>query len=362
MIDVDVFRSIDEIDKRSYQDLFSSCQAPAYYDPRFLRAAEFSPLISCEKSFYLVARHDANILAFMPVYLQSFNLIDPFGLLKKSIPAKPLGDQIMISHITHCCDTRIIIRRKSLSLYYAIFSRLFNLCREEGIQHFVLLNVSNESLIKAAKKFGLETNSFVDRYFIDLSSFTDFDDLVSSHLPAKGRTEARRQLRKFRESSARVVIEHPPFKNTTEVGKLCHETTAKNGTPGYLSPDSLSKFISMCGSLVRLVSIYLETERVGVGIILLDVDRVHFWLAGMNYQKCSFSPYTIVCSEVYKFAFRNNYRWVESGRLNDKIKRRLGLTPLPLYSISNLRPCSLPGLPGTDEAYINDGRRVLEGI
>ena len=68
----------------------------------------------------------------------------------------------------------------------------------------------------------------------------------------------------------------------------------------------------------------------------------------MTYDGLDFSPYTIGVAEAYRYALAQGKRRIEAGRLNAKIKHRLGLSPMPLHSIvsPNLlaRAAAAPGL------------------
>jgi len=70
------------------------------------------------------------------------------------------------------------------------------------------------------------------------------------------------------------------------------------------------------------------------GVICIDDGPVlHVWLGGMAYDGIDFSPYSVCFAEAYKYALAQGKQRVEAGRLNAKIKHRLGLTPQPLHAI-----------------------------
>ncbi len=59
----------------------------------------------------------------------------------------------------------------------------------------------------------------------------------------------------------------------------------------------------------------------------------HVWSAGMDYDDTGFSPYTAGMAAAYQYAMEAQRARVEGGRLNARIKARLGLHPLRLYAI-----------------------------
>lgn len=341
-ITMDVLASIDEIDGAAYDALHRDCGAPAFYDRRFLQAAERTPLLPYARCWYLVARNGDRLLGVLPTYLQSAQVVDPFGLLAKSTSIRFRPQEMgLFSHVMHCSDTKILAREPIMPVYHALVARLAQLAAEVDVAHFAIMNVSDPRVLAIADMLGLEVSHMVDRYWIDLSPVTDLEDLIDRHLPKDGRYEMRRQLRKFEQSDARLVFEEPPFDNLQEFGTLCHDTTARNGTPDYLPAAALARFVEICGGLARLVSVYSGSQRLGTCVLLLERDVLHYWLCGMTYTPGEFSPYTVTFAEVYRYALQNGYRRVEAGRLNVRVKERLGLRPLALHAIVNSRPGSI---------------------
>ncbi|MNV96958.1 hypothetical protein D3C71_1920220 [compost metagenome] len=68
-------------------------------------------------------------------------------------------------------------------------------------------------------------------------------------------------------------------------------------------------------------------------------DTFCMWSAGMAYDRSDFSPYTICFAAACRHAFAEGLRRFEGGRLNDRIKRRLGLSPVPLHcAVARIAP------------------------
>lgn len=329
---VELQPSIAAVPEAEYRALAAHCAAPAYYDRRFLIAAEREPLIPYEAVHYITVRRDGELQAFMPVYRQSVAAADPFGLLARTASGGFVASEsALFSHIMHCSDTRILVRDGSPHLYRAVIERLDALARETGVPQFAINNIADPTLLEQVRARGLEVNASVDRFRMDLSGIADAHDLVAQHLPGDGRHEIRRQRRKIAELGIRVVVEAPPFANLAEIGRLCHETTARRGTPGYLPAAALSRFIAACGDLVRIISVYAGGKRVSVAILLMEPEVLHFWLGGMSYVVDTFSPYTATFDAAFDYAFARGCRWIECGRLNERVKLRFGFRPAPLH-------------------------------
>lgn len=327
-------KAIDAIPADAYEELAAHCDAPAYYDRRFLQAAERHPLLPIEDLHYVLVRNGDRLDAFLPVYRQRVSTADPLGLLSRTASAgfHP-SESALFSHIMHCCDSRLLLRDNSPVLFGMVLDQVERLAREEGVPQFAIANVADPALLAMAEAQGMEVNFSVDRYQMDLTGIDDVEDLVMRHIPVEGRHEIRRQRRKIAKYGIRVEIETPPITRIEEVAQLCHDTTARRGTPDYLPADALARFLAECGSLLRIVSVYHEDRRVGASILLLDNAAVHFWLAGMDYTLDTFSPYTAAFDAVFHFALGNGFRRIECGRLNERTKQRFGFSPHPLHAI-----------------------------
>ena len=195
------------------------------------------------------------------------------------------------------------------------------------------MNVAEGPLLAEARGLGLEVSYMFDRYCLDLSGIRDFDALVRA-LPPAGRHEMRRQLRRFEGTGARAAVELAPFARVDELAQLCHSTTARRGTPQYLPPAPLASLLSSCGDLLRFVVIYDRNNRIVAGFICIDDGPTfHMWLGGLIYEGLAFSPYTVAFAAAYRYALAQGKQRIEAGRLNAKIKHRLGLSPMPLHAI-----------------------------
>jgi hypothetical protein len=332
-IATDILTRIEDVDADAYLALRSACNASAFYDPRLLGAVERSPLLPADKAFYLIAYDGPRLAGFVPLYLQSPAVVDPFGVLAQNTSARFAPDaRGLFSHVMHCYDSTILYDGGPAVLE-ALFDRLVALGKGQAAQHFVIMNVAEGPLLASARGLGLEVSYMFDRFHLDLDGLDDLDSLITHALPKDGRNEMRRQLRKFETSGARATIETVPFARLDELIELCHLTTARRGTPQYLPTAPLAHLVRSCGDMIRLVVVY-DHDRIVGGVICIDDGPVlHVWLGGMAYDGIDFSPYTVCVAEAYRYALAQGKRRVEAGRLNARIKHRLGLTPQPLHAI-----------------------------
>ncbi|HEU4727031.1 MAG TPA: GNAT family N-acetyltransferase [Kofleriaceae bacterium] len=331
MTTIRVCHSLSELDEAEYAVLRTKCATPVFYDWRFLQAAERSPLLPVEKTFYLVGHEGGRLVAFMPAYLQSS--ADPFGVLSRTTPMKMAREaRGLFSHIMHCSESTILSLAGSRELRSRMLEQLRDLALEVGASYYGVLNVVDPDLLSCAREMNLEVNYMWDRFTLELAGLEGTADLMA-RLPADGRRELRRQLRKFEVSGAEAIVERPPFHDFEEVARLCNQTTTKNGTPEYYPIRQMIDFITACSELVRLVSIKKGGERVGTLICFEQDGALHTWAAGMVYDKTEFSPYTLAFWTAFRYALEARLRVVEGGRTTAKIKQRLGFSPRPLYSI-----------------------------
>lgn len=344
-INIEIYHSLSEIAELEYHQLHTRRAGTLFYDWRFLMAAETSPLLAVLETRYLVARAHGQMLALLPAYLQSLKVVDPFGVLAENAGLHDEGeDTILASHIMHCFDSTIPCARNSLALHDALLCRLRELACELGASYCGLLNVQDPWLLQHAGAFGMNVNYMLDRWYAGLAEYSDFDQFVAA-LPYSGRSEMRRQIRKFEASTATLSMLAPPFDDRLEqLAALCQETTARHGTPHYFPAEPLARFARQCGSLVRLNLIEREGELIAGMFCFLEPQALHLWSAGMRYDQVSFSPYTLAFANAYRYAFEHQIPRVEAGRLNAKIKTRLGLQPERLYTVTSPRLRHVPWL------------------
>lgn len=359
-ITVQALDTLDEIDPGEYRAFFLQSRAPLFYDWRFMQAAEKSALLHVHRTFYFLVRRNGRLVALMPAYLQDLDTVDPLGVLANSVGLQNEGaDRGLFSHVMHCFDSTIPTLSPSPELHAALFGAMQDVAQAEHARYFGLLNLPDGPVLREAARSGLRISYMVDRYIADLSAFGDFDQLVAA-LPADGRHEMTRQLRKFEASGARARVIGPPFDDSLEqLAHLCQRTTARNGTPNYFPADSLARFSRLCGDLIRLSVVEVDDALVSGFICFEEAGTFHIWSAGMTYDQTAFSPYTIGFATAYRYAIGKGLRRLEGGRLHARIKTRLGLRPLRLYAVTSADRLKGPPVrpPDADQLFA----RALDG-
>lgn len=356
---IEIHRSLRQIDADAYRAFDAAGGFSVFYDWRFLTAAERAPLLPVERTFYLCACEHGRLLGFVPAYLQRLARVDPLGLLERSAGLRDSGADLgLFSHVMHCWDSTVAVLDDRADVRAALLHAISALARREGARHAGLLSVQDPRLLEQAHGHGFSEHPLVDRYGADLRGYAGFDDFVR-RLPKDGRWEMNRQLRKFEASGARTRVIAPPFDEVLErLCELCFATTAKNGTPQYFPPAPLARLVRLCGDLVRLALVECDGELVGGFVCFDHRECLYVWSAGVVYDRSQFSPYTLGMAAAYRYAFAHRLPRVEAGRLNERIKRRLGLVPTPLYALvardlidagagSHAGPARLPALTAT---------------
>lgn len=344
-IEVELRQSIDAVEEGEYQAFFRASGASFFYDRRFLRAAERSPLLPVDATYYLLARDDGRLVGFLPAYVQAVASVDPFGLLARTASiVSDRGQRALFSHVMHCFDSKVVCVRGA-SATGAVVTALKRLASDIGVHYVGLLNVTDADAIGAAVGEHLTIRHLVDRYSLDLTRVGSFDELVRT-FPAEGRQEMNRQLRKFDASEGTLTVIAPPFDHRLEaLASLCQQTTARNGTPKYFPAEALVRFVRTCGDLVRIVLVEEAGAVVGGLICFLHRKVFCVWSAGMRYDLTAYSPYTVGFAGAYQWAIAHGIDTIEAGRLNERIKIRLGLKPVPLYSATSEVVHASSGLP-----------------
>jgi predicted N-acyltransferase len=337
-IKVEIYSSLSQLSEFEYDQFHNNRNGTLFYDWRFLTAAERSPLLEVRKTYYMVARSHGQLLSLLPVYLQKLSVVDPFKILADKAGIIDYGnDYGVFSHVMHCFDSTIPCRQTSLELYDVLICRLRKLAIIEGASYFGLLNVQDPFLLQHAGALGLNVNFMLDRWQTELAEYANFEHFIQQ-LPYDGRNEMRRQIRKFEASEATLSMLAPPFgKRLDQLTALCQETTARHGTPHYFPAEPLARFSRLCGDLIRLNLIELKGELVAGMICFQQKGALHLWSAGMRYDQVEFSPYTMAFVNAYRYAFDQQLTHLGAGRLNEKIKRRLGLQSERLYALTSER-------------------------
>jgi len=303
-------------------------KAPVFYSTEFLRCIAIAPLLETQ-SAVLLLRSDETGLAGVPVFLQ--DRIDAIGHLR------PLYDQFpglrdrpgVLGHCWHCYDSRIVAAQPADELEPVVVA-LRTIARQVGAEYFGLVNVSDPPTLEAMEKSGIMPRYMVDRYVMDISGFTAFDDYVARLTP-DARRELRRQYRHYEAADVELVIEEPPFEHLDEVAHLCRNTAARYSAEFYYPSAPLQLLLSNL-SAVRLISIRIGGERIGVLICFFDPPRLHIWAAGMRYDRTRFSPYAVTVAEAIKYAISRGLAAIEGGRGNGRVKKKQGFVALPLYA------------------------------
>ncbi|ALN55886.1 oxidoreductase [Lysobacter enzymogenes] len=334
---IEVFDSLERVDRRSYQTLHDASRASLFYDWRFLLAAERSPLLPTQKTLYLCAYDGDELAGCLPAYLQRLAAVDPLGLLARAAQVRDAGGESgLFSHMMHCWDSSVPCLETAGGVREALLDALLDVAAREGAAYAGLLNLGEAARAGGSR---LRLHPLVERYDAQLGLFDDFDHYVRA-LPSDGRAEMRRQLRKFEASGASAQVLAPPFDDRLEqVCELCFRTTARRGTPHYFPAAPLARFVRLCGDLARLVLIQAQGRVISGMIGWQRRDTFCLWSAGVTYDQSDFSPYTICFAAAFRHAFAHGLQRFEGGRLNERIKRRLGLSPVPLRcAIARLAP------------------------
>lgn len=324
-------RHIGAIDPAAYADLWESCGKPAFYHPSLVLAAETGPLLPIAGTHYLTAWTDGRMEALLLVYQQSKP--DPFGTLARTTGIsfdRPEGG--LLGHIAHCYDSRILLRPGAdPAVADLLLEHLKRLAAELEIPGCGIINIADPAALAAAERSGFAVNYMHDCFFIDLSPFRDFDEFVAK-LPRHGRQEMKRQLRKFEAEGGSISVKRVEDADVEAAVRLCHQTSAKNGTPHYYPIDTFTRFLRQCGDLVSIVSVMVKDQLVAAVVCLDEPDRIHMWAGGADYEHSDFSPYTLMFAACIRNAFDRGFPMMETGRTNARIKARLGCSPRGLYS------------------------------
>jgi len=302
-----------------------------FYSSRFLNSVASAPLLPADSAILLLLHNENNIVAALPVFRQ--NGIDPLRFLAPldsefpDLPAK----SGLLGHCWHCYDSQIVAAECETGSLRLLIDSLRAFAGTCHVDYSGLVNVADGRTLEAMVSAGVTPRPMVDRYVMDLTSFASFDDYIGALHP-DSRRELRRQFRRYQDSTAELAVEKSPFQDLDEVVRLCRRTAARYDAAFYYPEDETRTLLTNLGDVVRLVSVRIGGERIGVLVCFLDPPRLHVWAAGMRYDKTAFSPYAIGMAEAIRFAITHSIRMLEGGRGNGRIKKKQGFVPLQLYA------------------------------
>ncbi|MCI4187325.1 GNAT family N-acetyltransferase [Dickeya dianthicola] len=335
-MEIKCLQSITQIDTTAFQCFHRQANGSIFYDYRFLLALEERPLLPHLKTYYLIAQKDDALRGFLPVYLQTD--VDPFGVLTASLGYPFDADtRALFSHVMHVSDSALLHTDDSSQIFPALLTALDTLAQEERVLSYGLLNLTAGNAEDICRYSPEWQNNFMwNRFSCDLRPFSNLEQIIAG-LNAEGRREANRQKRKFEQSGGEVRWLPVSAANLHEVTALCQQTTARNGTPRYYPPESVSHLLQRTEAFTRIVEIRQNGRLAGIGIVFIDGKKLHLWAVGMDYSVADFSPYTLLYLDMYRFALANGIETLEAGRTTQRIKERLGFSAVPLYSVTKRR-------------------------
>jgi Peptidogalycan biosysnthesis/recognition len=323
---------LDQINSVSEWDhTVEAAGAPVFYSSRFLNSVATAPLLSANLASLLLLHNKSSIMAGVPIFHQ--NCVDPLNLLaplRSEMPGLSSGSGL-IGHCWHCYDTRIVSGGCRAGQSQLLVDSLRALARKVRADYFGLVNVSDPYTLEVMASAGVTPRYMIDRYVMDITGYSSFEDYVAALHP-DSRRELRRQFRRYQESGAEIAVEVPPVRDLEEVVLLCLRTAARHGAEFYYPEEETKFLLASLDKTLRLFSVRYGGERIGVLVCFLDPPRLHVWAAGMCYNRTAFSPYAITMAEAIRFAIVHKISIVEGGRGNGRVKLKQGFVSLRLYA------------------------------
>lgn len=326
--------SITDIEIESYKLFRKETKSSIFYDYNFLLALEEKPLLPQLKFYYLVAFEHDKIIGFLPIYLQVN--VDPFGVLSDSLGYRFEKDtRALFSHVMHVSDSNLLtVKTNSSLIAQEIICELDRIAEENNVLSHGIINIARHNADKLQNySSDWNCNFMWNRFSLDLQGITQVEEVIQN-LSGRSRREVHRQMRIYSDSNGEINWLRVHDVNLAEVTALCEKTTIKNGTPHYYPPQAVTNLVMRCSDFTRIVEIRQNGLLAGVCIVFLDGEKMHLWAGGMDYDACDFSPYTLLYIDVYRYALENKILRIEAGRTNQKVKERLGFSPIPLYSLT----------------------------
>ncbi|ADB50738.1 GNAT family N-acetyltransferase [Conexibacter woesei] len=329
-LQLDVLRSVVDVDAEDWDGLVAAAGAPAFYHHAFLSALEQLPLHAVEDRAYVVGRDpgDGTLRCGVPTYL--VRGVDPMRVLADHVP-ECADEPVLLSHVWHCYDGSPPVLGGDEHAWGEIVATVERLSREVGAARFCFANVEDDS--EAARGLtiaGIRCVEIDRRFVLDLAPVADYEAYLAS-ISKGARSNLRRYQRIADDAGVELRTLAPEEADLDAFVQLARGNAAKYGNAAYYDEQRFPRFVRLLGETARVIELRHEGRLIAGGIVLIDAAHVHWWSVGYaDHAVERLSPAYLVFAEIVRIALAHDVRWVECGRRNEAFKRRHGLTPRPL--------------------------------
>lgn len=334
-IKVAIYRTLEETGAERWDSLARACAAPVFYRAAFLAAFERFPLHASDDRFYIVGEAEDGRLAFaLPVY--ALRAVDPMKVLAGHFPDAAAAT-ILLTHVWHCYDTWLLATTRDPDSVRAVLDTMARLAADIGAAHWGFANVDADGpLARALDAAGLAGRDVDERFSRDLSALSTVADYLAvlNH-------KARGNLTRYRAFADRAgvltTVRDGLDADLDGFVALARQNAAKYDNADYYRPGLFQDFVRALGPHVRVVEHHLAGRLIGAALLLVDDTRLHFWLAGNNYDAVpQVSPFYLCFLTAMTEALATDKATFDGGRRNPTFKRRYGLQrhALRVYLVS----------------------------
>jgi predicted N-acyltransferase len=338
-MDVDVVTTIRGIPPDEWDRMVDASRAPIFYRHAFLAAYERAPLLPVERFLYVLVRDGPTLVAGLPAYLQT--TADPVGLVAGVLPDPATrGNLALLSPCWHCYDAWLPALDRLHDALRLAWQGLGRLARQHRVNWYGFVNVADGSPLAAAMECaGIRMRPMQTRFVLDLRGLRSMDDYLAtldsgrrnSRHGRRRAAELRKQRRRAAERSVTVSVGTPRRAGLRELLGLWRRRAARQGTGPMYAEEAFPSFVEALGPACRTIRVALEDRALASALCLVDGDRLHAWVAGLDYEGAdTFSPYYVLVYETVRLAMELGCSTMEGGRTNREVKRRLGMRPLEL--------------------------------
>jgi hypothetical protein len=322
-----------------WDELVRATGAPAFYTSTYLQAYQQEPIAPLEAIRYLVARVDGRPVMLAPLYL--YRQADPLGRLSRVYPIGQ-DEPALLSHVWHCYDSRVVADFTAANGHRTgwlteVVAAIQAEARRLGARWCGFVNVEQATPTHhALTAAGLPAHHIEDRYTAELAGVPDLAGYLA-RVPPRHRHNLRRHLRRAAEAGVEVAVRPVAAVDLHEVAALCRHTADRFDNRAFYPDGTFERFIGMLGPVAQIIEARQQGRLIGVGICLLDGDRLHAVTGGYDYEvDGNFSPYAVCFAESIELALRLRRGVLEGGRRNERFKLRHGLT------VRRLDACLVP--------------------
>jgi predicted N-acyltransferase len=342
-INVEVFKSVDEIGKASIDSLSND----GFYTYGWFKTVETTPSFKLDP-FYVTVFHAGKLVAVAPCFLDSgdyyFGYYGPtvVPLMKKILSLGGAGKlckpHVLLCYSPDCLRSAILVEKRydGISALKLISKTIDFICQKERIlfSSFIFVSEHDGLLMYNLKDLGYHKFTYDKALYLD-NQWTSFDEYLKT-LGHHTSNNIRREIRLCRENGIEIEL-------VSEFGELAETLSnlsanlvwKRNKEKNPYDTVFFRNLNEFARDNIKLFVARKNSEVVGFSWCLKQGDTLDVHRCGFNYNvlgKNDFTYFNVCYYAPIRWAIENNIKKMFYARALPELKKRRGMKPENLFS------------------------------